>query len=666
MLSANAAPWSTAAVHRPRRCLATLIAAAALLAACSDATAPPAGPDVEAREPCADRDPRRRAYFGDLHVHTRNSFDAWAFGVRATPEDAYRFARGGEVLLPPNDAAGNPTRSVRLERPLDFAAVTDHSVFLAEIEACTTPGTADYESATCVDYRSSQARAAIVFATQMILPNPRRNEPLCGADGSLCTSRIAPVWQRMIDAAEAAYDRSEACSFTSFVAYEYTATTGVSTQHRNVIFSSARVPVPISYFEEPTRQGLWRALREQCIDAGIGCDAIAIPHNTNESNGNSMRVEYPGATSLDDERAQAEARAIAEPLIEIYQHKGDSECRNGLSGTIGSPDELCAFEKIRPQEAPDCGDVPGSGGSTHMGCISRLDFVRGILLEGLKEETRLGVNPYRLGIIASTDTHNATSGNVDERTFAGHQGTNDESPQKRLGGAGAFLDVSAVVQGPGGLAAVWAEENSRPALFAALKRRETFGTSGPRIAVRFFGGFDLPAGLCEEPDLVRVADERGVAMGGVLLASDGGGAAPGAPRFVIHALRDPGTATRPGALLERLQIVKGWVDAQGAAHERVFDAAGEANAPDDVDLDTCTPRGRGADSLCATWSDPEFDPSQAAFYYARVLEVPTCRWTQWACVDLPAAERPPACSDPALPRTIRERAWTSPIWWDGA
>jgi hypothetical protein len=635
--------------------------AAALLAACSDAPAPSGGgPDGGPRAACTDRDPERKAFFGDLHVHTANSFDAYLFGTRGTPEDAYRFARGEPIALPPNDANGEPTRVVRLDRPLDFAAVTDHSEFLAEIEACTTPGVAGYDSQTCVEYRGSQTRGTILFGTAMILTEPKRRADICGDDGTGCAEGLMRVWTRTVEAAEAAYDRSAACSFTSFVAYEYTATTGVSTQHRNVIFANAEVPVPISYYEQPTRQGLWRELRRQCIDAGTGCDAIAIPHNTNESNGNSFVVEYPGAATLDDERAQAEARAIAEPLIEIYQHKGDSECRNGVSGILGAIDEQCGFEKIRREGGEDCGDGVGSGGSTRMGCISRLDYVRGILLEGLREGTRLGVNPYRLGIIASTDTHNATPGNVEETSFAGHQGMNDDSQRKRLGDA--FLDVSANEQGPGGLAGVWAEENSRPALFAALKRRETFGTSGPRMAVRFFGGFDLPADLCSDTRLVRTGYERGVAMGGVLPAAPGDGAAP---RFAVHALRDPGTDSRPGTPLERLQIVKGWIE-DGERHERVFDVAG-AGGTAGVDLDTCETTGTGgADSLCATWSDPDFDPARPAFYYARVLENPTCRWSTRQCLELSPEDRPPACSDPIVPKTIQERAWTSPIWYDGA
>jgi hypothetical protein len=192
-------------------------------------------------------------------------------------------------------------------------------------------------------------------------------------------------------------DRSARCEFTTFVAYEYTGATGASTRHRNVIFRNERVPFPTTYYEQPTPQGLWRELENTCLDAGTGCDVLAIPHNPNESNGHMFLVEYPGATSVDEEREQAAMRARMEPLLEIFQHKGDSECMNGLSGIVGAPDEQCDFEKwVRPGP-PDCGDGTGSLGSANFGCYSRRDFLRGILFEGLKEAERIGVNPYALG-----------------------------------------------------------------------------------------------------------------------------------------------------------------------------------------------------------------------------------------------------------------------------
>jgi hypothetical protein len=310
-------------------------------------------------------------------------------------------------------------------------------------------------------------------------------------------------------------------------------------------------------------------LRASCQEAAGGCDVLSIPHNANWSNGNLFWVEYPDAQSLDDERALASLRAELEPLVEIYQHKGDSECMNGLSGILGLPDELCDFEKLVRDEGGDCGDTPGRGAMAGLGCTSRLDFVRNVLVEGLVEDLRLGVNPA-LGIIASTDTHNGIAGAVDENTYAGHWGNNEDSAEARL--SLGDLVPGGVLFGPGGLAAVWAVENSRDALFDAMRRRETYGTSGPRMAVRFFGGWSFSDTLCDDPGLLEVGYAQGVPMGGVLPEQPGG---ESAPVFVVSALRDPGTDARPGSLLQRIQIIKGWVDAEGNRHQAVYEVAGE-------------------------------------------------------------------------------------------
>ena len=620
------------------------------LAACGDDDGGGAGPPPAA---CADHNPLRNLYFGDLHVHTAYSFDAWVFDVRTTPDLAYRFARGEPVALPPLDAAGAGTQIVRIDRPLDFAAVTDHSEFLGEVEECTTPGAFGYDSSACANFRAGGSNGQSRLGVETTLPMPRRLAEICGAAGAACAGAAGAVWSRIVAAAESATDAAPDCAFTALVGYEYTANTGISTQHRNVLFNGADVPFPATYLEQPTPQGLWAELAATCLDAGDGCDAIAIPHNSNESNGRMFAVEYAGA----DQAAEAERRAAIEPLMEIYQHKGDSECQNGLSGILGAPDELCGFEKRRLPPFADCGDGTGSGGLTGGGCVSRRDYARGALLAGLAEQVRLGANPLRLGFVAGTDTHNGTAGAVAEDGFVGHRGSEDGSVEARLEGGTRRAGPS---YSPGGLAAVWAEENSRAALFAALKRRETYGTSGPRIAVRAFGGWDYPAGLCDDPGLVRIGYARGVPMGGVLPPR--GDAA--APVIVVSALRDAGTAARPGTALQRIQIVKGWIDATGAAHQAVFEVAGDPDNGADVDLATCTPRGRGADALCARWVDPDFDPDRPAFYYARVTENPTCRWTQHACNALPAGQRPPSCSDPEVAKTVQERAWTSPIFYE--
>ena len=225
-------------------------------------------------------------------------------------------------------------------------------------------------------------------------------------------------------------------------------------------------------------------------------------------------VEYPGAQTVDDQRAQAQFRATMEPLVEIYQHKGNSECFNGLSGVIGAPDEQCEFERRRQGTVADCGDGTGQQGAADIGCVSRLDFVRGALLAGLREQERIGVNPYRLGFIGSTDTHNGTPGFTDEWAWLGHQGKQDGTPDALLGGI--TVTSGGIIFSPGALAGVWAEENSRSSLFEALRRKETFATSGTRISVRVFGGWDLPSGLCSDPNLTQIGYQHGVPMGSVL------------------------------------------------------------------------------------------------------------------------------------------------------
>ena len=614
-------------------------------------TAPPEEPA------CPQRNPLRNVYFGDLHVHTRNSFDAYLWDTRATPMDAYRFARGEPLSIAPLDANGNGTRTLQLARPLDFAAVTDHSEFIGETDSCSTPGSPSYDSANCTLFRNDKNNAFGTFGVRLTAAHPTRLRDVCGPDNSICLHAAGDVWERIQGAAATAYEQ---CTFTTFVAYEYSRSRSGSTMHRNVIFRNARVPFPISAFEQPTPQGLWRGLQSACLDAGTGCDVLAIPHNSNESNGRTFFVEYPGAQTLDEQRAQAQFRAAMEPLVEVYQHKGNSECMNGLSGIIGAPDEQCEFEKRRQGAFTDCGDGVGQQGAVTSGCVSRLDFVRGALLAGLQEHNRLGANPYRLGFIGSTDTHNGTPGFTDEWSWAGHQGRADSSPESLLGGGA--VGNGGTVFSPGALAGVWAEENSRSSLFEALRRKETFATSGTRISVRVFGGWDLPADLCGDPNLTQTGYAHGVPMGGTLPARPGGAATP---TFVISALRDPGTAEHPGTPLQRLQVIKGWIDGF-AWHQQVYDVAGDATNGATVDLASCTPQGPGADALCTAWTDPDFNPAQRAFYYVRVLENPSCRWNTWMCNRLPVEQRPPACDDAAVPKTLQERAWTSPIWYDPA
>jgi hypothetical protein len=610
----------------------------------ADSTGTPA--DLPAAPQCDNYDPLRNLYWGDLHVHTAMSFDAWLHDVRTDPDDAYAFARGEALSLPPLDGDGNGTQTIQLAQALDFAAVTDHAEYLAEVAACTTPGNAAYDSALCQAYRVADIDALVDWGIQLGAARPMRFAEVCGPGGVDCPALAAEGWARTIDAAEAAQDTSSACTFTSFVGYEWSAGPGLSNLHRNVIFRSSTVPaLPRSYFEATTPTALWDALTTECLDVE-GCDVLAIPHNSNWSNGRMFYAEPAPGT---DEAAAATRRAQLEPLMEVFQHKGASECQVAPSGILGAPDELCDFEQLRAAPYPDCGDGVGGGAMAGVGCVSRRDFLRGALLEGLREERRIGVNPFQVGVIASTDTHNGTPGAVAEDSYLGHVGSEESDARSRLTG----LVPAGPRNNPGGLVAVWATENSRDALFEAMRRRETYGTSGPRIAVRMFAGFDLPEGLCEDPDLVEKGYAQGVPMGGVLVAGQGA-----APRFVATALRDPAADGMP---LQRVQIVKGWVDADDTSHTAVFDIAGGDNGAS-VELPSCTPVGRGADTLCGTWTDPDFDPAVPAWYYVRVLENPTCRFSTRDC-DAVGDPKPAACIGENLPDTIQERAWSSPVWW---
>lgn len=592
---------------------------------------------TEDREPCADRNPLRNVYFGDLHVHTRNSFDSWAAGNETTPEDAYRFARGQEVAI-----AGDPVpRRVRLGRPLDFAAVTDHSEFLGEVDVCREPGAPGYDSRTCQMYREGGRDATVAIGIRLAAGSPLRDRGVCGEDLAACRDRARTVWQEMQRTAERHYDRTASCTFTSFVAYEYTLSPAVNNLHRNVIFRNERVPeLPVSAFEAPAPEELWSALEATCT-ACEGCEVLAIPHNGNQSAGRMYALtELEGLDETETRERLAQRRRM-EPIVEISQHKGTSECRPETS--FGFTDEQCDFELVRGGLVATAGISPplppcnGDGTGIGSNCWSRDDYIRHALSLGLDVERTRGVNPIEQGFIGSTDTHNGTPGRVEEESFGGHIGVSDLAPLTQLDNS------------PGGLAAVWAVENSRDAIFEALARRETYATSGTRIALRFFGSAAAwDAAMCADPSLLERGYAEGVPMGGSLAASSR------APSFVIQAMADV-------VPLGLVQVVKVWVDETGR-RERVFDVSSPGDPGADVDLETCTPRGAGAMELCESWTDPEWEAGQRAAYYVRVLENPSCRWTGWQCSRIPAASRPEACASSEVPLTLRERAWSSPIW----
>jgi hypothetical protein len=629
-------------------------AALALLVASS------AGAEV-GRAPCALRDPLRRPFFGDLHVHTVHSLDANSQGTRNRPADAYRFAKGEALGLQPYGPDGKPLRKAKLRRPIDFAAVTDHAESLGEVRICRTPELPGYDSDACWSYRATGPAAIYFMLTRLMVARERFD--FCGEGGERCLEQARVVWREIQDAAEEAYDRTPACTFTSFVGYEWTGNVGDAVNiHRNVIFRSEKVPrEPASSIETPTAAGLWERLERECVRGVPGCDALTIPHNSNLSGPGlifeSATLASPADASQAVTREEARLRQRWEPLVEIMQHKGDSECLLALDTT----DEACGFEKLPYDTFRGVTRFAASGRAE---VVERATSVREALKKGLRLEAELGVNPLKYGIVASTDTHVGTPGLTDEDQAVGHGGVGISAE----GGAPPRLPDN-VEFNPGGLAVLWAEENSRDALFAAMQRREAYGTSGTRPVVRFFGGWSYPEDLCSAADFAARGYAGGVPMGGDLPERP---ARAGAPHFALWALQDPGSAGAPGTPLDRAQIVKGWLE-EGEPREKVFDVAGGGGGAS-VDLATCETRGEGSPSLCAVWRDPDFDPGERAFYYARVLENPTCRWSQRICAEAGVdCSRPETylpgyagcCLETHRP-TVQERAWTSPIWYSPA
>jgi hypothetical protein len=624
-------------------------------------------PVTEEREPCENFDPLKQPFFGDTHIHTAFSFDASTQDTRNRPRDAYRFARGEILGIQPYDEHGKATREVQLDRPLDFTALSDHAEFLGDVRICRTPGTWSYWHPVCVGFRNSPTLGVTLLAAPGLIYGYRWG--FCGEQGEDCDRVAGSVWGEIQAAAEEAYDRSARCEFTSFVGYEWTGSVGEGQNlHRNVIFRNALVPaLPPSWRDTESSWELWDRLEAECVQGLPGCDALTIPHNSNLSGGlmfESARASRAnvggfffgeGLPVPEIDAQEAARRSRWEPLVEIMQHKGDSECdrRSGWES-----DEFCDFEKL-PYDRFGA-KTGGSVGKT----APRRSFTRAALGKGLEIRETTGANPFQFGQIAATDTHLGTPGLVAEKDHPGHGGAGMHS-----GGGAAVGLPDDIEYNPGGLAVLWAEENTRDALFHAMQRREAYGTSGTRPVVRFFGGWDLPEDLCDRPDLVATGYAQGVPMGSVL--PDRSESSAGRPRFVVHATQDPGTGKDAGEPLQRIQIIKGWRE-QGVSREKVLDIAGGDNGAT-VDPGTCKTSGEGAAILCAVWEDDEFDASQDAFYYARILENPSCRWSQYACNDagvdcsadpdaLPEKLQP--CCDPSYPGIQQERAWTSPIWFE--
>lgn len=621
-------------------------------------TSPTAEQASQGSERCTNYSATRQPLFGDLHVHTSLSFDAAANSTGATPEDAQRYAQGEAIPFFPINEDGKPVGTAQIDRPLDFLAVTDHGEFLGERALCRTPGSPVYDGNFCTNFRADQRQGMLMLGTVITTETPARIPEVCGDDGSNCPEFAKGPWQAVQDAANGA---NSPCDFTSFVAYEYTGTPGTSNYHRNVIFRDENVPgAPVSYVEAPIDSKLWSGLDAVCTEAN-NCDYLTIPHNTNLANGR-MAPYRKLPDNTESKQAYAKTRLRREPIMEIFQHKGGSECVNGLSSIFGAPDELCDIEAVRrmgeektyatrqmkngeltvgqaSEITSECApNTVGGSGMLGAGCIHPTDFQRSALLVGLKEEQDIGFNPIKLGVIASTDTHTATAGGVSEADWGGAV-TGEASPGERLQPG---LLTSGIDGNPGGLAGVWATENTRNAVFDAMLRREVFGTSGPRIVPRLFAGWGFDANLCDNPNRDQVADQAGVPMGGDLKTP-----ADQQPlTFLAHASKDP-----KGRSLTELHLIKGWVAANGELTTKVISVAESKT---------------GASSLCAVYTDPEFDPALSAYYYLRAVEGESPRWHTFDCARLPEEVRPEACRTEQYPAMIREMAWTSPIWFEGA
>ena len=600
-------------------------------------------------------------YWGELHLHTAESFDSSMMGNKLGIEDAYRFAKGEPLI-----GAGGET--MQLSRPLDFVAITDHAEGFGSRTHCDDPNLSLFERGACwvmaqdnpiflslivEGARGEDGPGELSLPTGVYQPKARKvpgvdRFPTCKWGDSTverCYDNVSTDWARYVQLADDYYEPGQ---LTTLVAYEFSP--GMPDQgkhHRNVIFRSNSVPErAISSIDVPNAIELWKGLEATC-DKADGCDFLTMPHNPNKAWGLTYsRYAYDGKQYTEDDWRLRQRR---EPLTEIYQNKGASECALG----VGATDEECAFAQVLD---------PCQPGET-TGCAFETGFVRDGLKVGLELEQELGFNPLQIGFIAATDGHNANPGDVEEWDFRGTVGTISSPASRRLSGTNlgkkAYRSMLKF-HSPGGLAAVWAPENNREAIFDALARRETYATSGPRVALRFHAGWGIDEAMIDDPGLVRHLEATAVPMGAVFSTNQ----QPQSPEFLVWAVRDPLDAP-----LQRIQMVKGWIDDVGQTHENVVDIAcadglqvdpTTGRCPDNgasVDLSSCQYSvGSGATELKTLWRDPDYDPNQSAFYYVRVLMNPTCRWSSFDAIRL--GREPPE----GVPATIQERAWSSPIW----
>jgi hypothetical protein len=581
------------------------------------------------------RNPEREAYFGETHVHTSWSFDAYIFGNMVTgPEDAYKYAKGEPIKHPLG-------YDVKITTPLDWMGVTDHSEYAGVVRLSNDPSSPLSKMPIADQLKVKDPadiqRIYLWLGTSMIKMQPVKE---------LVDPKIAGnVWKANNAAADQA---NQPGKFTAFCSYEWTSNPDYSNMHRNIFFKECRhVPeVPFSSLDSQAPVDLWNWMDGQ---RKAGNELLAISHNANLSDGLMFptEVDFKGRPI---DRAWAEARVRNERLTEIKQIKGQSETHPLLSPN----DEFANYEVLNYL----LGDAPGKF-VTIPG-----SYVRQALKDGIAMQDARGYNPYKTGIVAGSDSHNTAVPYRQENFFGGHARLDGEIKERMAGHNFAGLDVR--LENPAGLTGVWAEENTRASLFDAMQRRETFATSGPRIKLRFFGGWEYQPDATANRDWVQNAYAKGVPMGADLPAPKGK-----APTFVVWAVKDP-TASN----LDRIQIVKGWAK-NGQSFEKIFDVvlsgdkrpehitttaavgtSGQLTPIGTVDIEKATYTNTiGAVELKTTWTDPEFDAAVEAFYYARVIAIPTPRWTtiQAKELDVPPPEMVPA--------TVQERAWSSPIWY---
>jgi Protein of unknown function (DUF3604) len=592
----------------------------------------------------ADRTFPTMPLFGDTHLHTSYSMDAGAFGARLTPRDAYRFARGEQLV-------SNTGQPVKLSRPLDFLVVADHSDgfgFFPQLMSGDPALLGDPQGRKWYDQiRGGQgAEAAIDIIQSFGRGQMPKAFPLPG------TTAYRNAWQETIKAAEA---YNEPGRFTAFIGYEWTSNTGGNNLHRNVIFrgngNQAALVEPFTTLpplgsDNPVDLWKWMAAAEQ----KTGSELLAIAHNGNLSNGRMFPMVEAFGKKIDNEYAQT--RAKWERLYEVTQTKGTGEAHPYLSPN----DEFAEFEIW------DKGNLDGSVVKSKD--MLQFEYAREAFKNGLALESRLGINPYKFGLVGSTDAHTGLAA-VEEDNFFGKTAPQEPSAERMT--KTFFNDPKTGVKvmdwevGASGYAAVWATENTREAIFDAMKRRETYATTGTRVIVRFFGGWDFAPADATNRLPAAVGYAKGVPMGGDLSKASQGKS----PTFLVAALKDP-----IGANLDRIQIVKGWLDNDGKTHEKVYDVvwAGDRKPGKDgkvppvgntVDVANASWTNTiGGPELITVWKDPQFDPKQRAFYYARVIEIPTPRWTAY---DAKYFGIKPL---PGTRMMLQERAYTSPIWYN--